>query len=144
MLSTRLNNYIAAVSVDSSDLSEGSVAVAWMDISTGAFFTCRSSPSTLLSDLSRNPPAELLVSSHLLEDVTRRRTTGLEFMEPLASGTTLGLEGCVITPQDRTTLTAEVCEQYLRRIELATGAGSSSSSTALEPHWTQYVIRCNV
>jgi DNA mismatch repair protein MutS len=62
LLDPRANNYIAAIAV-SPDLED--VALAWADISSGAFGAQRTSMAALASDLSRLEPREVLLSETL-------------------------------------------------------------------------------
>ncbi|HRK96205.1 MAG TPA: DNA mismatch repair protein MutS, partial [Rhodospirillales bacterium] len=68
LLESRSNNYLAAV-VERA----GQVGLAWIDVSTGAFFTRASSSAALGSVLAALEPAELLVP-----DDMRRRLEALD------------------------------------------------------------------
>jgi DNA mismatch repair protein MutS len=47
---------------------EGKIAIAWLDISTRAFYVSRTLPTTLSADLARINPSEILISDKLLSD----------------------------------------------------------------------------
>jgi DNA mismatch repair ATPase MutS len=115
-LSTRQNNYIASAALSGDDIS-AAAAIAWMDVSTGSFFTCTSDPETLLSDLARNPPSELLLDARLWKAVTDHSSGLAGILSPLASQIALGLEGCVVTPQDRSSLSSAACLDMLHRVK---------------------------
>lgn len=65
LLAPRANNYLAAVAFARGDASGGeagvSAALAWVDVSTGDFFTRATQLGSLAADLAAFPPAELLV-----------------------------------------------------------------------------------
>lgn len=63
LLEARESNYLGAVAAVGKEM-----ALAWIDISTGAFYTSITSPGTLHSDLSRLDAKELILSEKLLED----------------------------------------------------------------------------
>ena len=71
-----------------------------MDVSTGAFMTSVCSNATLLSELARIAPAELLMSSDMYDKIVAH-VPEYDFLAPLLAGTCLGLEGCVLTRQER-------------------------------------------
>ncbi|WP_083223064.1 DNA mismatch repair protein MutS [Candidatus Terasakiella magnetica] len=62
LLDARTNNYLAAVAQSRSEMG-----VAWLDISTGAFYTQACVPALLPAVLARLNPGELLVSDKLLQ-----------------------------------------------------------------------------
>ncbi|WP_135082097.1 DNA mismatch repair protein MutS [Terasakiella sp. SH-1] len=62
LLDSRQNNYLAAVTQTRND-----IGVAWLDISTGAFYTQACSPAVLPAVLARLNPGELLISDKLLQ-----------------------------------------------------------------------------
>lgn len=57
MLPSRSNNYLASLHLE----DEGRASVAWLDLSTGAFFTLSSTFEKAFAELARHPPVELLV-----------------------------------------------------------------------------------
>ncbi len=63
LLDSRQNNFLAAVCE-----SRAQIGVAWLDISTGAFFTQACAPALLPAVLARLNPGEMLVSDRLLND----------------------------------------------------------------------------
>ena len=62
LLDSRQNNFLCAVSE-----ARGDMGVAWLDISTGAFYTQACSSAMLPAVLARLNPGELLVSDKLLQ-----------------------------------------------------------------------------
>ncbi len=134
MLSTRTNNFIASLSVMPGDVhGHMHAAVACMDVSTGAFFTNVCTEATLLSELSRNAPSEVLIPSDVWDRIASREPA-YEFLSALTSGTCVGLEGCVLTRQDRTAITSELCQVLLDK--LSTGP-SSSRQAAPSVAWSR-------
>ncbi|MGZ8997157.1 MAG: MutS N-terminal domain-containing protein, partial [Rhodospirillales bacterium] len=71
LLESRRNNYLAAV-VERA----GHVGLAWIDVSTGAFFTRTSTPAALASALAELEPAELLVPDSMLTTLDGIDRTG--------------------------------------------------------------------
>ncbi len=61
LLESRSNNYLAAIVQRA-----GQAGLAWIDVSTGAFFTRTSTPAALASVLAELEPAELLVPDDML------------------------------------------------------------------------------
>jgi DNA mismatch repair ATPase MutS len=87
------HNYVASLWLEASAASDDdsrAAGIAWMDVSTGAFFTSSTTLGAVLSELSRHPPAELL----LCDGVDPQR---LPALAPLLHGTATGLEACTIT-----------------------------------------------
>jgi DNA mismatch repair protein MutS len=64
LLDARESNYLAAVG-----LHEGKISIAWVEISTGEFYFSNSASATLLADLSRLQPKEVIVADKLFQDV---------------------------------------------------------------------------
>ncbi|MBL4802067.1 MAG: DNA mismatch repair protein MutS [Emcibacter sp.] len=62
LLNARQNNFLAALA-----RSQGSYALAWLDISTGDFFVSSLQPENLEAELSRLQAGELILSASLLE-----------------------------------------------------------------------------
>tara|TARA_B100000676_G_scaffold287963_1_gene319066 strand:+ start:965 stop:3679 length:2715 start_codon:yes stop_codon:yes gene_type:complete len=67
LLDSKENNYLAALA----DL-RGNMALAWLDITTGSFQTCPVNIGSLMAELGRIEPGELLVSDHLLQNKSTR------------------------------------------------------------------------
>jgi DNA mismatch repair protein MutS len=63
LLDARANNYLAALA-----RARDEMALAWLDISTGAFHVGSTDAAGLGSDLARLMPGELLIADRLLED----------------------------------------------------------------------------
>ena len=61
LLDARANNYLAALGE-----AEGKLGLAWVDVSTGQFFTQISNPQNLSAQLARLNPGELLGADSLL------------------------------------------------------------------------------
>jgi DNA mismatch repair ATPase MutS len=60
------NNYLLAIScVDDVDASEGHVGLAWIDVSTGEFFSRPSTYDNLRDELARIGPREVVLDSRL-------------------------------------------------------------------------------
>ncbi len=63
LLNARESNYLAAVA-----LHDGKISTAWVEISTGEFYISNSSSATLLADLSRLQPKEVIIADKLFQD----------------------------------------------------------------------------
>jgi len=68
LLDTRTNNYLAAIA-----RAKGSFAVAWMDMSTGEFYTQPVEDSGLGTVLSRLQASEVLIADEVLADASLQR-----------------------------------------------------------------------
>ncbi len=69
LLDARECNYLAAVG-----LHEGKITLAWVEISTGEFSYSSSSSSTMLADLSRLKPKEVIVADKIFHDVKLKQS----------------------------------------------------------------------
>ncbi|CAI9412228.1 DNA mismatch repair protein MutS [Pleomorphomonas sp. T1.2MG-36] len=75
LLDARRSNYLAAVARQKgTDSTADGFAVAWADMSTGAFRLAETSPAALPALLARIEPRELLAADGLFEDDELRRT----------------------------------------------------------------------
>ncbi|WP_417793521.1 DNA mismatch repair protein MutS [Terasakiella pusilla] len=63
LLDARQNNYLACVAQSRSE-----IGVAWLDISTGAFYTQACQPASLPAVLARLNPGELMLSDKLIQE----------------------------------------------------------------------------
>jgi DNA mismatch repair protein MutS len=97
LLDARRANYLAAVA--RAHGGEG-WALAWLDISTGAFHVAKTTQAALESDLARLDPSELLLANALYEDRT---------LKPLWSGL-----GCALAPLSRDSFESTTAERRLR------------------------------
>eukprot|EP01080_Neovahlkampfia_damariscottae_P001849 gene1849-990_t len=61
LLEAREYNYICSVSKDENE----KLGIAWLDMSTGDFFYCKSTVKTIQNELSNFNPSEILISSQL-------------------------------------------------------------------------------
>ncbi|MDP2619378.1 MAG: DNA mismatch repair protein MutS [Hyphomicrobiales bacterium] len=97
LLDARRANYLAAVA-----RAHGGEewALAWLDISTGAFHLAKTTQAALDSDLARLDPSELLLSNALYEDTT---------LKPVWSGLR-----CALTPLSRESFESTTAERRLR------------------------------
>ncbi len=62
LLDARANNYLAALA-----RAEGRLGLAWLDVSTGDFFTTATTPGDLGAELARLAPSELLLAEDAAE-----------------------------------------------------------------------------
>ena len=62
LLDSRRNNFLAAVAE-----AEGGLGLAWLDVSTGAFFTEAGTTATLSAALARIDPREIVLADQLLQ-----------------------------------------------------------------------------
>ena len=95
MLADRPSTFLASVCVAPAVPGGGPPAprsIAWLDLSSGQFFTQPTSVHTVVSDLSRYPPAELLVPSFM-----SAAAVSDPWLRSVLSRRALGLEDCVVT-----------------------------------------------
>jgi DNA mismatch repair protein MutS len=63
LLDGKSSNFLASISK-----VENKIAIAWIDISTGEFYTTDATPNSISSDLSRLHPKEILIPDTLYQD----------------------------------------------------------------------------
>ncbi len=68
LLESRSNNYLAALARIGGRSAEASMALAWLDISTGDFQVAETFTSQLAPDFARVRPGEVLIAENLLDD----------------------------------------------------------------------------
>ncbi len=71
LLEAKRNNFLSALARHKGD---GTLALAWIDISTGAFSVTSTSSGRLAAELSRIEPSEVIVADSLLADETLSQT----------------------------------------------------------------------
>ncbi|KZT21672.1 hypothetical protein NEOLEDRAFT_1244425 [Neolentinus lepideus HHB14362 ss-1] len=59
------NNYLLAISISEGDPASAELGLAWIDVSTGEFFTNASSSDILRDDLARIGPREIVLDSRI-------------------------------------------------------------------------------
>lgn len=71
LLDAKRNNFLSALARHKGD---GTLALAWIDISTGEFSVTATSPGRLAAELSRIEPSEVIVADSLLADAALNQT----------------------------------------------------------------------